>query len=35
MPSRSVDLQTIQEWRELGFFYSFDEEKMTWRVRGD
>jgi len=35
MPSRNVDLGTIEEWRTLGFFYEVDESKMTWTLRGD
>jgi hypothetical protein len=35
MPSRKVDLDTIEEWRELGFFYTVDTSEMKWSLRGD
>jgi hypothetical protein len=35
MPSRQVDLGTIEEWRELGLFYEVDEPERLWTLTGD
>ena len=35
MPSREIDLETIEEWRELGFYYDVDRPQQRWILRGD
>jgi hypothetical protein len=34
MPSEEVNRITRKEWRELGFFYDFDEKRSRWVLVG-
>lgn len=34
MPSHATNAATRREWRELGFFYSRDDEALEWRLVG-
>ena len=34
MPSEDIRERTRREWRELGFFYSRDEETKVWKLVG-
>lgn len=31
----SLNEQTRSEWRELGFFYTYDDAKSTWTIRAN
>jgi hypothetical protein len=33
-PSERTNLSTIKEWRELGFFYDYDQKLKTWHIVG-
>src|SRR5215813_5574739 len=33
-PSEATNASTRQEWRELGFFYDYDEKKKEWYFVG-
>jgi hypothetical protein len=34
MPTEELNQVTREEWRELGFFYDFDEKDSRWRLVG-
>jgi hypothetical protein len=34
MTNSELDQRTVNEWRDLGFFYDYDEVESCWRVIG-